>query len=185
MPNLVAHLRIGMITYPLFVLLYGLISKILNYNFTPSAIELAVSYAVYILGSDLPDLDSSNAPLRNFTRAISLSFAIYVFTSLLFEKIATIKQIKTLPEIVILTLAISISMLIGVGLVNLFLSLPIFSHRGFAHSITFAAIYGLIIYLFSSSSDSAIFYGVSAFSGVMIHMMADYRSNPIKIFKLH
>ncbi len=186
MPNLLAHLRIGMITYPLFLLIYGFVSNFFNYKFSPSAVELAISYAVYILGSDLPDLDSSNAPLRNFTKAISLSFAIYIFTSFLFDKLASIEQMKALPQSVILSIAVSISMLIGAGLINLFLALPIFSHRGFAHSITFATIYGLIIYLFSSSkSDAALFFGISAFSGVMVHMIADYRKNLIKIFKLY
>jgi membrane-bound metal-dependent hydrolase YbcI (DUF457 family) len=63
--------------------------------------------------------------------------------------------------------------------------MPVFSHRGFAHSITFASIYGLLVYLFSTSkSKNALFLGISAFAGVMSHMIADYKDKPSKIFKL-
>lgn len=186
MPNLTAHLRIGMISYPAFLLIYGLVSKFLNKSFSPTPIEIAISYAVFILGSDLPDLDSSNAPLRNFTKAISLAFSIYVFTAFIHQKLLTIQQLSVITKEGILALSVAISMVIGISLINLFLSLPMFSHRGFAHSVTFAAIYGLLVYLFTSPKSSlAVFFGISAFSGVMVHMIADYIKNPIKIFKLY
>ncbi|MGQ9856585.1 MAG: metal-dependent hydrolase [Fervidobacterium sp.] len=186
MPNLLVHLRVGMILYPVYLLIYGLISSLVNVKFEPTPIDLAISYALFIFGSDLPDLDSTNAPLRNFTKAVSLSFAIYIFSAFLYEKFYSIQQFKILPQYLILSLSVATAMLIGIGLVNLFLSMPIFSHRGFAHSITFAAIYGLIIYLFSSNkSGYAIFFGISAFSGVMCHMIADYWKRPLKIFKLY
>ncbi|AMW33376.1 LexA-binding, inner membrane-associated putative hydrolase [Fervidobacterium changbaicum] len=186
MPNLVAHLRIGMISYPIFLLIYGIVAKLLGYEFSPAPVEIAISYAVFILGSDLPDLDSSNAPLRNFTKSISLAFAIYVFTAFIYDKLGAIEQLSVVPKEIVLAFSVAISMLIGLGLINLFLSLPIFSHRGFAHSVTFAAIYGFLVYLFASpKSSSAIFFGISAFSGVMVHMIADYIGNPAKIFKLY
>jgi len=186
MPNLTTHLRIGMISYPGFLFVYGFVSNLLNKSFSPTPIEIAISYAVFILGSDLPDLDSSNAPLRNFTKAISLAFSIYVFTTFIYQKLLTIQQLSVITKEGILALSVAISMVIGISLINLFLSLPIFSHRGFAHSITFAAIYGFVVYLFASpKSGLAVFFGISAFSGVMVHMMADYIKNPLKIFKLH
>ncbi|MEJ5257249.1 MAG: metal-dependent hydrolase [Fervidobacterium sp.] len=186
MPNLLVHLRVGMISYPIYLLIYGAISHLLNIKFAPTPIDLAISYALYILGSDLPDLDSNNAPLRNFTKAISLSFAIYIFSAFLYEKFYSIQQLKFIPHPIMLSISVASAMLIGVALVNLFLSMPIFSHRGFAHSITFAAIYGIIIYLFSSTkSEYAIFFGISAFSGVMSHMIADYWRKPSKIFKFY
>lgn len=184
MPNLVTHLKFGMISYPIYLLIYLFACKFFNVSFSSDMVGLAMSYLFYIIGSDLPDLDSSNAPLRSFTKALSLGFSIYIFTPYIMEKLQGIHQIK-IPNILILPIALSISMLIGAGLINLFLSMPIFSHRGFAHSITFAAIYGLLIYLFSSSRTDSIFLGTSAFAGVMSHMIADYWKKPIKIFKLY
>lgn len=184
MPNLVTHLKFGMISYPLYLLTYSAICTVFKKNFSPNIVDLAMSYLFYIIGSDLPDLDSNNAPLRSFTKALSLGFSIYVFTSYIMEKLQGIHQMK-IPSILILPIALSISMLIGAALINMFLSMPIFSHRGFAHSITFAAIYGLLVYLFSSGRSDSIFLGVSAFAGVMSHMIADYWKKPAKIFKLY
>lgn len=184
MPNLLTHLKFGMISYPIYLLLYSFIYSIFKGNFSPNVVDLAMSYLFYIIGSDLPDLDSNNAPLRGFTKALSLGFSIYIFTPYIVEKIQSIQKID-IPYIFTLPLALTISMLIGVGLINLFLSMPIFSHRGFAHSVTFAAIYGLLVYLFSSGRSDSMFLGVSAFAGVMSHMIADYWRKPIKIFKLY
>ncbi|MCX7654340.1 MAG: metal-dependent hydrolase [Fervidobacterium sp.] len=184
MPNLLSHLKFGMISYPAYLLVYIIICTSLRRNFSPSTVELAMSYLFYIIGSDLPDLDSTNAPLRTFTKALSLGFSIYIFTPYLAEKIKLIQQI-TIPKVLVIPIALSISMLIGAGLINLFLSMPIFSHRGFAHSITFAGIYGFIIYLFSTNTNDPVFLGISAFAGVMSHMIADYWKNPVKIFKFY
>lgn len=184
MPNLLTHLKFGMISYPIYLLLYSFIYSIFKENFSPNVVDLAMSYIFYIIGSDLPDLDSNNAPLRGFTKALSLGFSIYIFTPYIVEKIQSIQKIDV-PCIFTLPLALIISMLIGAGLINLFLSMPIFSHRGFAHSVTFAGIYGLLVYLFSSGRSDSMFLGVSAFSGVMSHMIADYWRKPIRIFKLY
>lgn len=191
MPNLAAHLKVGMFTYPVYVLLYAFVCNLLKVKFSPTMVEVAMAYLFYIVGSDLPDLDSTNAPLRNFTKALALGFSIYIFTQFIFDKLRYLPFFENaekslLHSPLLFALAISIAMLIGAGLINLFLSMPIFSHRGFAHSITFAAIYGVLIYLFTSSiSNNSLFLGISAFSGVMCHMIADYRTNLSKIFKLY
>lgn len=184
MPNLLTHLRFGMVSYPFYLIIYISFLRFFKTNISLSVLDISLSYLFYIVGNDLPDLDSNNAPLRGFTKALSLGFSIYIFTNFIMEKLANLPQLK-IPEILLLPISVAISMLIGAGLINLFLSMPIFSHRGFAHSVTFAGIYGLLIYLFSTGkSDNAIFLGISAFAGVMSHMIADYRKNPTKIFKL-
>lgn len=184
MPNLIVHLKFGMFSYPIFLLLYSFVCNFFKIDFKPDILCLSMSYLFYIIGSDLPDLDSNNAPLRSFTKALSLGFSIYIFTPYIMEKLQGIQQIK-IPYILVLPISLSISMLIGAGVINLFLSMPIFAHRGFAHSVTFAAIYGLTIYLFSSGRSDSIFLGISAFAGVMSHMVADYWKKPIKIFKFY
>ncbi|MFN6991482.1 MAG: metal-dependent hydrolase [Fervidobacterium sp.] len=191
MPNLTAHLKFGMFSYPIYVFFYLFICNSFQLKFEPNIIDLAMSYLFYIVGSDLPDLDSNNAPLRSFVKAFSLGFSIYIFTDFIFKNIQNVPLFEKfkysfLYNPFLFSLSISIAMLIGAGLINLFLSLPIFSHRGFAHSITFAVIYGLLIYLFTSSiSKNPVFLGTSAFFGVMSHMVADYRTKPSKIFKLY
>ncbi|HQE47731.1 MAG TPA: metal-dependent hydrolase [Fervidobacterium sp.] len=182
MPNLSTHLKLGVFTYPVFVLVYNLITVLLGKEFSPGVIDLSIGYVFFVFGSDLPDLDSNSAPLRAFTKALSLGFAIYIFYSFIYEKLSTVAAI---PAILLMPISIFLSMLIGIGVVNLFLSLPLFSHRGFAHSITFAAIYGLMLYLFSyRMSKIPLFIGICGFCGVMVHMVADYYKKPLKIFKL-
>ena len=182
MPNLSTHLKLGVFTYPVFVLVYSLIVSAFGKSFAATVIDLSMGYVFYVFGSDLPDLDSNNAPLRTFIKALSLGFAIYIFYSFIYEKFSTITVI---PKILLIPISTSVAMLIGAAVVNLFLSLSLFSHRGFAHSVTFAAIYGLMLYLFSyQMSDIPLFIGISGFCGVMVHMTADYYKQPLKIFKL-
>ncbi len=182
MPNLNTHLKFGVITYPLFLFLYLFLYRYFFGGLQLSTLDFAIGYILYLVGSDLPDLDSNNAPLRLFVKGISISFGIYVFTPFFIEQLTKF----SLGTDVITILAVSISMIISASIINTFLSLQIFSHRGFAHSITFAGIYGLLIYLFTFGKEiNSIFLGFSAFSGVMIHMILDYWKKPLKIFKLY
>lgn len=185
MPNLATHLRIGVLTYPVFVFSYNVVSTLLKNPAHLSAFDLALGYLAFILGSDLPDLDSANAPLRNLTKVFLYGFAIYVFYDFLLERFRAVVFLAHAPEPVLGLIALGTSLAIGAGLVNMFLSLPMFYHRGFVHSITFGAIYGLLVYLFLKPLvENVIFVSVSAFFGVFVHLLADYRNRPWKAFKL-
>lgn len=185
MPNLVSHLRIGVLTYPIYVFLYNLIFAFLKKSVSLSGFDLALGYLAYILGSDLPDLDSANAPLRNLTKVFLYGFSIYVFYEFLLEKFRSMNTLSSLPDAILSLAALGTSLAIGAGLVNMFLSLPLFYHRGFVHSITFGAIYGFLVYLFLQPLvKNVIFVSVSAFFGVFVHLLSDYGKRPWKAFKL-
>lgn len=153
-------------------------------QFKPTSLELGLAYLAFVLGSDLPDLDSSNAPLRGFTKSLLIGFGIFAIMPTLATFLRKFQWSSLLPEYLFTVLVVVLSMVCAAVVINLFLSLPLFSHRGFAHSLTFGALYALLIYVFTKNEmGNPIFLALAGFFGVFVHLLTDYYREPWRAFK--
>ncbi len=177
MPGIRGHLLTAMLIYPLFYLMYFYASKALGFMFKPVLEVLLISYLAYIIGSDLPDVDSETAPIRWFLHSLfPAAFLITIYKTRLW-KVFT----GRFGDLAIL--AAIFTACVGGFLLGYMLKL--LRHRGFLHTITFGVIYGGAVWLWSVYGillplRDSTFVGFSAFFGVLIHLILDYRS--LRIF---
>lgn len=183
-PSLKIHLIVGALVYPFYTLGFWSISEWLGAKFRPTNFELSLAYLALVVGSDLPDLDSSNAPIRNFLKALLVGFGIYAMVPTVSELLVRIDVVRNLAAPVVTVISLAVSMLAAYLVVSLFLSLPLFAHRGFAHSLTFGALYGLLIYAFTLREvTNPLFLAVAGFAGVLVHLLTDYHREPWRALK--
>ena len=192
MPNLKTHIYIGLFTYPAAYLSIGYgISQMPSLNFSPlfDIQTITLGYFVYVIGSDLPDIDSRNAPIHHFLKI--LASILGVFIALNWSNKWISKEFKdTNIHFLALSAVILLSAFIFYILITLVLKLHIFDHRKFAHSISFAFIYAFLLWLgFSNKSSDAIFIAALGFLGVLVHLIADFvqdikKGNKNKALKL-
>ncbi len=184
MPNLKKHINSGIFTYPAYVFAFMFLSRALGRELFPNVYTVALGYFVYVIGSDLPDIDSDTAPMHHFLKVMMTilgTFAVLDWSnSWLTGDFGRILYYPAIFSAFILG-ASAVSYLI----ITLVLKLRIFRHRGFAHSLTFALIYGAVLYFaFYKNSNLNLYVPVAGIFGVMLHMFMDYRKQPQKIFKL-
>ncbi|WP_297535817.1 metal-dependent hydrolase [Thermococcus sp.] len=171
MPNYETHVLSGIVTYPVAVLL-GELLKLhfrIPIELTPTA--LILGYALYVLGSDLPDIDHPDALIHRGTKPI-VSVAVGSAVFLWAKSHVGINPAWINPVI---------SWVIGAlaGLVAWFAFTPLMpKHRGIVHSLLFAGIYGLLAFLLveyglKMSSGEGAFVGLSAFLGYTLHLLLD------------
>jgi len=173
MPGIRGHLLSAILIYPLYFLGYKLTCDVLKEPFMPAVDVLLLSYFVYIIGSDLPDVDSETAPIRWFAHAlIPMLFLVTVFKSDFMDVFR--KKFEDL----------AIAVLVFVSCVGGFIGgylLKLLRHRGFLHTLSFALIYAMLAGFWSFLGvkldfDSSLFIGFSGFFGVFTHLVLDYRS---------
>ncbi|AFK21884.1 metal-dependent hydrolase [Pyrococcus sp. ST04] len=160
--NYEEHVLAGLITYPLFVVFAEFLSKYLPLKITFMA--LAIGYAFYVLGSDLPDIDHPDSLIH---RGIKPIFSVILGSMVAY------RVLQYLP----MTYAW------GVGGVAAVVGWFLFSaimprHRGIVHSILFAVIYGVVSFLgvrygLAFSSGESYLIGLASFSGYMLHLILD------------
>ena len=169
MPNYDVHVLSGIVSYPAVVVLAGLLSPTLHFGLTPTA--LILGYALYVLGSDLPDMDHPNALIHRGTKpivSVSVGGAVYLWV---------IRYLHLGAE------WLNQSAAWTVGAVGAFIAWFGFTavmprHRGVVHSLFFAAIYGFLAFLLAGyglgmSFGEALYSGFAAFSGYTLHLTLD------------
>lgn len=122
---------------------------------------------IAILGSVLPDFDSSKTRIRH---AFGMLMGAFIVVSLIYLHRFEPLNIKPISLIFIVLLFIIIPFLIG-------LVVP-FKHHGKFHSVTAAAVYALVWLLleflaFDMTSPQAGMIGAFAFVGYMSHLLMD------------
>ncbi len=165
------HVLGGIITYPLTILTASLLRAYLDVPFQLSFMAMALGYAFYVLGSDLPDMDHPDALIHRGTKPI-VAVAIGISAFLKFSEISITKY-----EWANLTIAWGIAVLFA------FASWYIFStimpkHRGIVHSVGFACVYGLLgfalpVYGLGLHWKEGLFVGFAAFMGYLLHLILD------------
>lgn len=185
MPSLKTHLMLGVFTYPIYLFGYSLVLQRLQLDFVPEIDLITVGYLIFIVGSDLPDIDHKDAPIQHQLKALSvpaLASVFYVWFSKYFMNDLAMRMGESLSRIAVFTLSVLIAYLVALAFVALF------KHRGFTHTLTFAAIYGGLLYLVTRSvglpHEKSLYLAISGFTGDMIHLIADYRKKPLKAFRL-
>ncbi|MDV3103778.1 metal-dependent hydrolase [Thermococcus waiotapuensis] len=171
MPNYDAHLLSGILTYPLAVALAGILKEYSGIPFEFSSIALILGYALYVLGSDLPDMDHPDALLHRGTKpivAVAVGSAVYL---------QALHWFSFSEEWLNQTAAW------GVGVVGALSGWFGFTwlmprHRGVVHSLLFAAVYGLLAYLLGTfglrmTGGESLYLSIAAFLGYTLHLLLD------------
>jgi len=184
-PNLKTHLALGIFTYPVYLFGYSLVSQRIQPDFVPEIDLVTVGYLIFIVGSDLPDIDHKDAPIQHQLKALSvpaLALVFYVWLSKYFMNDLAVRMGESFSWIAVFTLSAMIAYLAA----SVFVAL--FKHRGFTHTMTFAAIYGGLLYLVARSMElpheKSLYLALSGFTGDMVHLIADYRKKPLKAFRI-
>ncbi|HHH99998.1 MAG TPA: metal-dependent hydrolase [Thermococcus litoralis] len=169
--NYEGHVLGGILTYPLVIFLASFLKHYANLPFELTPLSMILGYGVYVLGSDLPDLDHPDSLIH---RGVKPLVALMV-GSAVFVKGGNFVSIGNV--IVDLTLGWVIA-----GL-SAFVSWYAFSalmpkHRGIVHSITFAFIYGAVVfasfeYGLGFKFGESLFIGFAAFLGYTLHLIVD------------
>lgn len=168
--NYEEHVLAGIITYPLAVAVALLLKNYgVPFHFTP--IAMVLGYALYVLGSDLPDMDHPNALIHRGTKPIvSVLVGSVVY-------LRTVDMIHIGPEWENVLLAWIIGAVAGVVAWYGFTAIMP-GHRGIVHSLLVAMVYGLLAFALSTfglgmSTEEALFLGFAAFSGYTLHLILD------------
>lgn len=165
------HVLGGIITYPLTILIASILRAYLNVPFQLSFMAMALGYAFYVLGSDLPDMDHPDALIHRGTKPI-VAVAIGISAFLNFSKISITEY-----EWLNLTIAWGIAVLFAFASWHIF-SAAMPKHRGIIHSVSFAIIYGLLslaitVYGLGLKLGEGLFVGFAAFMGYLLHLVLD------------
>ncbi len=175
--NYEEHVLAGILSYPLFILLATLLKYRFGIPIGMNTSAMMLGYALYVFGSDLPDIDHPEALIHRGAKAV---VAVLVGS-------AVYLQVKGLVELgeawKSLTVAWTIGAMGGLGAWYGFTWLMP-RHRGVVHSLAFAAVYGLIALLFAEyglnmSWEEALFVGFAAFSGYTLHLLLDRSLKPV------
>ncbi len=178
MPMLKTHLKAGVFLFPVYFFIFDLLHvEILNSWYEPSIKVLMISYVFFVLGSDLPDVDSPNAPIRWFVQSLVPIVLMYPMfkTELITKWLKGYLGSYSIPALV----AISV-----VGGFALGYTLDLLKHRGFLHTNVFGLIYSGVCYLiarfvFDLSGSDLIFTTLAGFFGVWTHLLLDYKLSSI------
>ncbi len=173
MPSLKTHLKAGMLLFPVYFLVFNIVSHfVFNQTFKPDTVSLTMAYVFFVLGSDLPDIDSNNAPIRWFAHA--------VFSGIIIGGMWNFKPVWDFFE---RTGELKASIIVGLGTISGFLlgySLNTLKHRGFLHSNLFGLGYTGFCYIIGRyvlnlRGTDLIFVSLSGFFGVFTHLLLDYK----------
>lgn len=169
MPGIRVHLLIGALFYPVFYILYFLLSKMEPIS-TFGINTVIMSYILFVLGSDLPDIDADFAPVRYFTHSMLPLVFIYSFYNS--KPInAFFKRFGILSWPLLITSSVLFGLMTGYFL-------KLLKHRGFLHTIRFAFIYGIVIFLVAKygmdlKDKASLFLSFSGFFGIIVHLILD------------
>ncbi len=166
------HVLAGILTYPIAVLILSTLDIHLGLPIDTTFMSMALGYAFYVLGSDLPDMDHPEALIHRTTKPlVSVAVGISAFKNLGLDL-----HLVSDP-VVNLALAWFIGALAAVVAWNLFrLLMP--EHRGVVHSSVFAAVYALVTFAivrfgFVAPPGEALFIALASFLGYNLHLLLD------------
>ncbi|ACS32683.1 metal-dependent hydrolase [Thermococcus gammatolerans] len=171
MPNYDVHVLSGIATYPVAVLIGELLKVYakLPIELTPTA--LILGYALYVLGSDLPDMDHPDALIHRGSKpiiSVAVGSAVFLWAG---------DKVNLSPEWLNPVVAWVLGALGGIIAWYLFTALMP-RHRGIVHSLLFAAVYGFLAFALAGyglklSLGEGVYVGLAAFLGYTLHLTLD------------
>lgn len=171
MPDYDVHVLSGIVSYPMAVLMGELLKVYAKLPIEPTTMALILGYALYVLGSDLPDMDHPDALIHRGTKPI-VSVAVGSAAFIWSREWVSLNPGWLNPLVAWIIGALG-------GLVAWYLFTAIMpKHRGIVHSLLFAGIYGLLAFLLADyglkmSIGEGLFVGLSAFLGYTLHLLLD------------
>ncbi|HOO74661.1 MAG TPA: metal-dependent hydrolase [Tepiditoga sp.] len=169
-PNFKTHITAGVLLYPLYFLLFIVIYRFFNGNYYYfSNYEIAAGLGIFMLSSDLPDVDHDFSIINKIFRLLIFCFSVY-YTLFLWNKFGfSISDNYLFFKPLLIFAGILIGFLLGL----LFNSLT--KHRGIWHTYIMGVILSLIFYLMFLHIGSVIrlFYSLAVFSGYSVHLILD------------
>ncbi len=166
------HVLAGILTYPIAILILSTLDIHLGLPIDATFMSMALGYAFYVLGSDLPDMDHPEALIHRTAKPlVSVAVGISAFKNLGPNLYLTSSPAANLA------LAWFGAALAAVVAWNLFrLLMP--NHRGFVHSSVFAAVYALVSFAivrfgFEAAPGEALFIALASFLGYNLHLLLD------------
>lgn len=169
--NYEGHVLSGILSYPLVILLASFLKYYANLPFELTTLSMILGYGVYVLGSDLPDLDHPEALIH---RGIKPIVAVMV-GSAVFVKGENLLSIGN--KIMDPAFGWLVAGLFAFGSWYAFSALMP-KHRGIVHSLAFAFVYGVLAfasfeYGLGFKFGEALFIGFAAFWGYSLHLIVD------------
>lgn len=182
MPDFRTHISTGLYSYPIYIASFIGITEAFNVKFTITAPFICIGYLLYILGSDLPDIDSNSALIKRTTEVIlsaivSAIFYISVSYPYFQEYLIDFTNSNALG----IGTSFAISVLVGFGVSRV---IDLLSHRGFMHTLIAAICFALIISMIYLSSEgfrvtdpvvitNSLYISLSGFFGYLLHLITD------------
>ena len=172
MPNYEAHVLSGVLSYPLAVLVGYLLKVYAGLPVGMTTTGMVIGYALYVLGSDLPDMDHPDALIHRGTKpivSVAVGSAVFIWVS---------EHVSVSPETWVNSTVSWVAGAVG-GIVAWYGFTWIMpKHRGIVHSLLFAAIYGalafvLVNYGLRMGTGVGLYAGLSAFMGYTLHLVLD------------
>ena len=171
MPNFKTHISTGIFIFPFFFLLFNSIYSHLFYPIYYVSHEIFISFLLFVLGSDFPDVDHNSSFINNLFRLFLIFGSVfYLFEyDYLYKKYLRPYFNNNIYNFFI----ILVGTLIGIILGKIFNKLT--KHRRMWHSIITGIVLSLFIYLlnFKYRLPIKIFYSLSFMSGFSIHIILD------------
>ncbi len=164
------HVLGGIVTYPIVVVVAAVLSSHTALHFKLTTLSMAIGYALYVLGSDLPDVDHPSSLIHRGTKPIfSVGVAVAAYTNLL-PRLSVGNGWERLGVLW------GVSAAFAVGAWFAFSALMP-RHRGVVHSVLFALVYGAVGFglglLLKLGTDAALYLAFAAFWGYVLHLVLD------------
>ncbi|MDK2944472.1 MAG: hypothetical protein PWQ24_1187 [Mesotoga sp.] len=181
MADFKTHIYWGIASYPIFTLLSLSAIELLPVQQLQDSSLIGSGYLLYVLGSDLPDIDSKSALIKRIIEILIASFvASALYISIISPRVQPflLSRLPSLP--VAVTLSFSLAIISGLVVSKL---TNLLSHRGFFHTVWGSLLYGLVIesvVIFklesfggSMNHTETIFLGIAGSSGYCLHLLLD------------
>jgi len=192
MSNFKTHIYSGIFSYPLFMLIYYFIGRNIDSSMIIGINAISIAFIFYVIGSDLPDLDSNTALIKRSMQLILAIFFTLFFYNILND--STIHQkINNLitTDYLVIFISFSTSLILGILVSK---GLDLLNHRGFFHTLWAALIYAFFTFAivnmdifksleFKFNDFEVIFITISSFAGYSLHLIIDHFSSHYKAKK--
>ncbi|WP_297508341.1 metal-dependent hydrolase [Thermococcus sp.] len=171
MPNYDAHVLSGIVTYPVAVLIAYLLKLYAGVPVELTAPGMVIGYALYVLGSDLPDMDHPKALIHRGTKPIvSVATGSAVFIWSQGFRLSKETWINTTLQWTLGAVSAVIAWFAFTAIMP--------KHRGIVHSLLFAGIYAILAYALVDYGlrmglGVGLYCALSAFLGYTLHLLLD------------
>ncbi|MFW6121508.1 MAG: metal-dependent hydrolase [Petrotogales bacterium] len=182
MPDFRTHISIGLYSYPIYIATFIGITEAFNIDLNISATFIGIGYLLYILGSDIPDIDSHSALIKRTSEVILAAIVSAIFyISVAYPYFQDFLVEFSNSKAIGIGVSFAISVLVGLGVSK---TIDLLSHRGFMHTLLAAICYGLLINAIFLASEgfqitdpeiitNSLYIALSGFVGYLLHLITD------------